>query len=75
MSNVNRRLENLERASKPLRGLAVVYTDDSDTGVFWDRPIYDSDRRRYTHDERVELEAGCDDLFIVKYVRDWRSVS
>ena len=66
MSNINKRLDNLEGAAKPDRGLVVLWSDLDGNG-YWDHYFSDPDRRRISEDEKQALELR-HDMVIVEYI-------
>jgi hypothetical protein len=73
MSKINKRLENLEAALKPVKGCVVLYADLDQEDIYWDQPNSAKDQCKYTEDDRRELDVGHDDLIVVRYVKNWRS--
>lgn len=70
--NINKRLDNLEDAALPHRGLVVLWSDLDGDG-YWDQPFSDPDRRRISEDDRRALEKKYADVLIIRYVKNWRS--
>ncbi len=73
MKQVNKRLDDLEHSTKPVKGLVVLWSDFDLEGVYWDGPFYNHDRRKYSEDDLREFRPGYDDVFIVRYEKNWRS--
>ena len=73
MTKIEKRLDNLEGAAKPDRGHVVLWSDLDQVGVYWDQPFSAKNRRKYTEDDRRELEKNYDDVLVIRYVKDWRS--
>ena len=67
MSNINKRLDNLEGAADPHRGYVVLYCDPHQPGIYYDQPASAKDRRKYSEADRRELE-GRHNLILVEYV-------
>ena len=73
MSKTNKRLDDLEAAAAPVKGLVVLYASLVGDG-YWDQQPYSKDKLKITEAEKVELETR-HDVIVVKYVEDWRSRS
>ena len=71
--NINKRLNDLEGAAKPVKGYVVLWSDLDGDG-YWDHHFSNPDRRRISEDDRREL-AKRHDVIIVEYVKDWRERS
>jgi hypothetical protein len=73
MKQVNKRLDDLEHSTKPVKGCVVLWADLEGDG-YWDQEPYHKDKLKITEAEKQALELR-HDVIVVKYVRDWRSVS
>jgi len=67
--NIHKRLDNLEDAAKPDRGLVVLYASLVGDG-YWDQQPYSKDKLKITEAKKRELELR-HDVIVVKYVEDW----
>ncbi len=72
MANVNKRLDDLEKAASSKSGYAVLYADPKKPGEYTERSPFSKDSgKRFNEAEKQELESKVN-LTVIEYVRDWR---
>ena len=69
MRNIERRLDDLERAARPKKKLfAVLFADPDQAGVYWEHSPFGPDKgEQFTEDQKNALEETVETLVIVTY--------
>lgn len=71
MASLNKRLEALEQAIRPVNNtIAVLYADPDEPGQYWERdPLSSDPGRRLEAAEKDALRGKVGTLLIVKYAK------